>query len=344
MSTATSVAKFGWLRSAPFDITLVFVNTAVALAAACAILYYPVLFPIILLIDLWVLGYHHVISTFTRISFDRESFRQHRFLITWLPVIIAVATIVLTLVFGKWALASVYLYWQWWHYTRQSYGIARIYHRKTEHGVNDNLMKLMIYAVPFWGILNRSAEAPERFLGIEIRYVPVSEQLVSWIGLAASCIFFYWLARELLALVQGKTKAGYVFFALSHNLIFFVGYICIANINLGWLVLNIWHNIQYILLVWMVNVNRFKDGIDPKHKFLSTISQRSKISIYFGACLLISTCFYLALGQIAGLISVSILPAALILHSIVNFHHYAVDAVIWKVRKKPLQKTLGLQN
>src|SRR5215213_8309567 len=45
---------------------------------------------------------------------------------------------------GTWILTTVYLYWQWWHYTRQSYGVSRIYQRKA--GLNNDLLhKLVIY-------------------------------------------------------------------------------------------------------------------------------------------------------------------------------------------------------
>ena len=36
------------------------------------------------------------------------------------------------------------------------------------------------------------------------------------------------------------------------------------------------------------------------------------------------------------------LSATIVLYQIVNFHHYIVDAMIWKVRKAPIRKTLGL--
>ena len=37
------------------------------------------------------------------------------------------------------------------------------------------------------------------------------------------------------------------------------------------------------------------------------------------------------------------LSATIVLYQIINFHHYIVDATIWKVRKAPMRKTLGLQ-
>ena len=32
----------------------------------------------------------------------------------------------------------------------------------------------------------------------------------------------------------------------------------------------------------------------------------------------------------------------IIIYQTINFHHYIVDGLIWKARKKPMRKTLGL--
>jgi len=32
----------------------------------------------------------------------------------------------------------------------------------------------------------------------------------------------------------------------------------------------------------------------------------------------------------------------LVIYQTINFHHYIVDSIIWKLRKRPIQATLGL--
>jgi hypothetical protein len=32
----------------------------------------------------------------------------------------------------------------------------------------------------------------------------------------------------------------------------------------------------------------------------------------------------------------------MVIYQTINYHHYIVDAVIWKVRRKPMRETLGL--
>jgi hypothetical protein len=133
----------------------------------------------------------------------------------------------------------------------------------------------------------------------------------------------------------------------SHVTIFTFGYLLIDDINHGWLVLNIWHNAQYILTVWMFNNNRFKNEPHPEHRFLSYLSQRQHIMQYFAVCLLLSTVAYsfldLTLSALSTLIAAS-LPLVAIVYQAINFHHYVVDAVIWKVRRKPIQQNFGISH
>ena len=68
----------GWLRSTSFDTTFILGIAALAIASGLVVIQNPSMFPLILFLDLWVLGYHHVISTYTRLAFDAESRRAHR--------------------------------------------------------------------------------------------------------------------------------------------------------------------------------------------------------------------------------------------------------------------------
>jgi hypothetical protein len=98
----------------------------------------------------------------------------------------------------------------------------------------------------------------------------------------------------------------------------------------------------------MFNNNRFKNQIDTRHKFLSYISKRRNLAIYFAVCLAISTVFYsmlaTTLGWISSLAVFGSLPLFAIAYQAINFHHYVVDAIIWKVRKKGLRQNLGIAN
>lgn len=335
----------GWLRSEHYDLTLIRDVTLIALVSGLVVVLNPALFPIVFLADLWLLGYHHVIATMTRLVFDRRSLQQHRFLVFGLPVIVFGATFLLAWQVGVWIIASIYLYWQWFHYSRQSWGISQAYRRKAGDRMQDNplLTQLCFYLVPAYGILYRSWQAPDTFLFLELRVIPVPVLLVDAVGMLALVTFLLWAVGRVAAWHNGRLAVAHTAYMLSHFVIFLVGYRVIDDITHGWLVINIWHNAQYILFVWLFNTNRFKNGIDPSARFLSWLSQSSNKFKYFLVCFGISTVAYALVGLSVGGQILAGLPLIVIIYQGVNFHHYIVDAVIWKMRKKRLRQNLGLE-
>lgn len=334
----------GWLRGPGFDLTFIAGISAVALLSGAIVVADPRLFVPILLIDLWLLGYHHVIATYTRLCFDAESRRQHAFLLYGLPPLVVVGTLLVAVGLGAWAIPTIYLYWQWFHYTRQSWGVSQVYRRKTGAGFVEHewLAKAALYLLPLWGILYRSYQSPETFLGMEVWTLPVPGWVVDLSAIAALSTVALWGVLRVRAWMRGCLPLAHTLYMISHFVIFYVGYIAIEDITHGWLVINIWHNAQYVLFVWLFNSNRYKGGIDPKARFLSYISQPNRMWLYFGVCLALSTAIYLSIDGVIDLAGGWALPLTLLIYQSINFHHYIVDSLIWKVRKKPLQKTLGI--
>jgi hypothetical protein len=331
-SPVSHAPSLAWLRSPQFDFTLIVVIAGWALAAGVAVVVEPSWFWPILFLDVWLLGYTHVVSTFTRLAFDRESFRQHFWLLIPLPLVVAAFTVAVALLVGEWLVATVYLYAQWFHYTRQSYGISRMYLRKAGAGPasRDLVLDGVIYALPLWGILSRSHQQPTSFLSLPIYTFPVPSALLYVVGTVATVSVVLWVARELRVFGRRRPDAPHSAYVLSHIAIFSAGYLLIADINTGWLVLNIWHNLQYVLIVWMFNASRFEKGIDPQRRFLSTISQPRNVVLYALVCWAIGTALYFNIDRVLALVSHSVLPLSLLAYMTINFHHYVVDAVIWR--------------
>src|SRR5689334_5551138 len=89
----------GWLRGLTFDSIYIFGTLSIAIAAASIVIGQPALFVTVFLLNGWLLGYHHVISTFTRLTFDSDSFHQNRFLVVWLPIFVLGGVILLSALF-----------------------------------------------------------------------------------------------------------------------------------------------------------------------------------------------------------------------------------------------------
>jgi hypothetical protein len=345
-SYAVVVNPIGWLRNARFDLTLIVGVALLALTAGALVVLQPHWFYVLLALDLWLLGYPHVIATFTRLSFDMDSFRENKFLVLGLPWIICAGTVAMGYFLGFWAVATTYLYWQWFHYTRQSYGIMRFYYRKSGPvaAADERLTTWALYLLPLWGILYRSFQRPPKFLGLEVKYFPTHEYLVYGVGAVVIAFQAYWLWRQFMAWRERRLPVALSLYMLSHFIIFFVGYIAIDNISFGWLVINVWHNAQYIFFVWRFNTNRFQGGVDERRLFLSTLSQPRPLNmiLYFLVCLSVSTLVYASLVIVFQMEIFAAIPLATILvYQSINFHHYIVDGLIWKVRRKKVPVTQG---
>ena len=346
LAISASEPTWRWLRGTQFDLWFVVGLVAVATATGLAVVAYPVLFAPILLFDLWFLGYHHVISTYTRLCFDWKSFAEHRReLLTLLPLAVIAITLVAVAVFGLWIVVSVYFYWQWFHYTRQSWGVSRAYRGKDRDALYEDgwLDQAIFYALPALGILHRSFQDQGQFIGLELRVIPVPALIIELASGAAIALLGIWLFRRYQSWREGRLAWAHTLYMLSHFAIFAVGYLLIADVSYGWLAINMWHNAQYILFVWMFNARRFKDGTDPQARLLSYISQPGRLWLYLATCLGITGVVYWGVLRTIDWLFFASMSATIVLYQIVNFHHYVVDSRIWKVRSATVGKTLGLQ-
>jgi hypothetical protein len=322
-----------YIKSEAFDVSLLILPLVTGLAAASAALANPGLFATLLLADLWLLGYHHVVATYTRLAFTAAAFRRSRFLAFDLLLLMTAATLALAITAGTWVVATAFLYLQWFHYMRQGYGLARMYFRATPEGQaagsRDIATDLVIYLVPIYAIAARSATMGDTLLNLPVKTIVLPNEAITALGIAAAVAVLMWALRSGVSLVRGTYDTLYGGFVLSHVAIFLVAYIAIEDANTGWLAINVWHNLQYVLVVWMMNQKKYADGVDPAASFLARISQPGRAAAYFFSCVAISTAIYLFLGRLAVAMGGGIAVAAGIYMGI-NFHHYVVDALIWK--------------
>ena len=198
-------------------------------------------------------------------------------------------------------IASAFLYLQWFHYMRQGYGIARMYYRATPDGQTpgsrDVAADFVIYLVPIYGIAARSATMGDKFLGLPVKVVVLPETIVMLLGVAAAAAAMAWLVKIMRAAIAETLDLEYTAFIVSHVGIFLVAYVFVADVNTGWLAINVWHNLQYVLVVWMSNAKRYASGIDPSARFLSRLSQPGRVMMYFACCLAITTIVYAAIDR-----------------------------------------------
>ena len=124
--------SFVWTEK--FDATLLVAPVVLGLLAAAFVTSNPAWYAAVVLADLWFLGYHHIVSTYTRLGFSSKSLLRNRVLAVYLLLAVVLATTTLAFTAGAWVVASAFLYLQWFHYMRQGYGISRMYFRTTSDG------------------------------------------------------------------------------------------------------------------------------------------------------------------------------------------------------------------
>jgi hypothetical protein len=327
------------IRSREFDSTLLLAPIFAGLAAALLLTADPRLYPFLLVADLWLLGYHHVVATYTRLAFDTQSLRRNRVLAVDLLVGVTVVTLGVAMTAGAWVIASTFLYLQWFHYMRQGYGIARMYYRATPDGQTpgsrDLAADFAIYLVPIYGIAVRTSTMGDKFLGLPVKVLVLPEAVVTLLGIMAAAAVIAWVVKATRAAMNETLDLQYTGFIASHIGIFLVAYVFVDDVNAGWLAINVWHNFQYVLVVWMSNAKRYAAGVDPTARFLSRLSQPGRVTMYFACCLAITTIVYTLLNRFTVLVLGGGMAITVGIYMGINFHHYIVDALIWKRRKGP---------
>ena len=338
MAMTLNAASPGWLHHARFDRWFIFGIALIAICTALTVTAYPSLFLPILFLDLWLLGYHHVVSTYTRLCFDKQSAQENKFFLIQLPIICLCVVSVLAHTFGIWVLTTIYLYWQWFHYTRQSWGVSQAYRRSEidEDHNGEQFSKWVFYSVPVVGILYRMYQGPETFLFAAVWTPNIPLFIVQIAAAGALVLVGLWIVTRVQAARQGRLPFAHTAYMISHIVIFMVGYVLIEDITYGWLAINIWHNAQYVLFVWLANNKRYEGKISERPTFIASLSQSKNWKRYFGLCLGLSTLAYLCISLAAPMLALIGLAPMIIIYQTINFHHYIVDSLIWKQkRKKP---------
>lgn len=335
------------LRGGGFDRWFIFGIPAVALASLLVVLAWPSTFYTILTLDLWLLGYHHVIATYTRIGLDPESRSKYWALMALLPMGVIGAVIAIGLTAGSSVLTTIYFYWLWLHYVRQSEGISKAYAARANvrDAADVPLHRISFYLVPTASLLQLASSGNNTLLGIAISTPSIPAVVMSSIWTITAIIAITSLYR-LHRLNRNRGGARlYLAFLYTHYLMFVTTYGLVTDLSTAWLGLNIWHNLQYLTFVWLSHERKFKGKVDNKARLLSTLALPKNVWVYVLGCLAITFAFYMGIQEIltpiGSLLGTSAVLTAVMVYQTINFHHYIVDALIWR---KPKTLRIALQN
>ncbi|PJZ84901.1 hypothetical protein [Leptospira harrisiae] len=326
-----------------FDLIFIIGIALLASIMAGVTVYWPLLFIPMLTVHSWLFGYEHLWATYTKLLVHPDDRKRHGQLIFFVPLLVLLVLFYLAQTLGLGGLYVLYFFGQFFHTVRQSWGITQTYRRQAGGLIWDStrLSEITLWSVPIWGILNRCAQRPNEFLFQEFWLPSVSQILVNLVGFLSCILWMYWFYTRFTAYRRGELAMGHSLYMISHLLIFFSGYLLIEELCSGWLLVNVWHNVQYIAFVWMYNRNRFSSGLDSKSRVLSWISQRGTkhIAAYFLVTLTFALPVYYLLPELGftldSFLKDSMVPTAVVLAMTLTFHHYITDAIIWKQRNNP---------
>src|SRR5581483_2930506 len=106
----------------------------------------------------------------------------------------------------------------------------------------DRLGNLTLGLVAAAGLAHRCTQPWHRFLGLELRLLPVPVWLAAALGVLAAASVLLWTAAQLRALLQRRLEAAHAAYVASHVAIFGLGYLLVPSLDVGWLIVNVWHN------------------------------------------------------------------------------------------------------
>jgi len=162
----------------------------------------------------------HLVSTWTRVYFDKREWRSRPIATVVMPVLVIVAVFLVTWQSGAVSYAlevgctaaglpgthfsmcrdyaaagprllnSVILYWASWHFVAQNWGILRIYQRKSGEPVESLALKLerpILLLTVAWCFLHRVLTGPRMLFGSEVFYVVLPRPVVD--GLLGPLVF-----------------------------------------------------------------------------------------------------------------------------------------------------------
>jgi hypothetical protein len=319
----------GWLRDTCFDLAFLLGTPALAFGLG-ALLSIDRRFTLsVLLTNLLLLNYRRL-ATAER-GPDRRPLRR-RLPAAEPPLLLLAALVVLALAAAPWLPATVFFYWQWFQGARQGWSVVEAYRRRADRAADlgdHALLTAAFYMVPAWGILYRCAQAPESFIGLDIRLLPVAWPMVEVVGIAACAAAALWLVERALAWREGRLPLAHTLYTISHLVVFAVAYGLIDDIMVGWLVASIWRTAQSLSLAWLAPQRRGK-GRDPNRHWPTTLTEHKQLGLYVVAAVAGAATAVLGEAALARL-----LPVAAILYLAADARECLLALSARRARRRP---------
>ena len=277
---------------------------------------------------------------------DRALFERFK----WRFILAPLFLLVTCVAFFWWDLKGILLvvfFWGVWHGLMQTYGFCRIYDAKT--GTFDALTRRLDFAMcVIWFATAvalsryRLSDTLDTYYMCGGPFIPPSfiqhgQQLILFAAITVSVLFLLHFGR---LWIIGK-RPNPVKLALLVTSIAFWWYCnnLVANILVGIALFEVFHDVQYLSLVWIYNRNRVEKDTNIGG-FMRFIFRRSGslIGLYVGLVFAYGSVSYF--NAHLGMETVKRILTGVVTAS--TLLHFYYDGFIWKVRERSTRQSLGL--
>src|SRR5881275_2815776 len=279
---------------------------------------------------------------------DRALFERFR----WRFIVAPIFLLAICVGFYFWDIKTnpvvmIVFIWGIWHGMMQTYGFGRIYDAKIgSFAAPTRRLDFAMCGVWFAAgvILSpaRMTDTLEGFYGCGLPFITPGgiHALQQTLLFAAVAVSILWLANYVRMWVAG-TRQNPVKLALFVTSVAFWWY-CnngVANILAGIALFEVFHDVQYLSLVWIYNRNRVEKD-SSIGGFMRFIFRRSGalIGLYVGLVFAYGSIGYL--NSRIGMDTLTRMLTGLVAAS--GLLHFYYDGFIWKVREKSTRQSLGL--
>src|SRR6184192_4295457 len=277
---------------------------------------------------------------------DRALFERFKWRFILAPLfLLAVCT-----AFFWWDLKGILLvvfFWGVWHGLMQTYGFCRIYDAKA--GTFDALTRRLDFAMCVIWFATAEALSPYRLSDTLDTYymcggpfIPPSvvhhgQQLILLAAIAVSVLFLvHFLRMWIIGHRPNPVKVALLITSIAfwwycNNLV--------ANILVGIALFEVFHDVQYLSLVWIYNRNRVEKDSNIGG-FMRFVFRRSGslIGLYVGLVFAYGSVSYF--NAHVGMETVKRILTGVVTAS--TLLHFYYDGFIWKVRERSTRQSLGL--
>jgi tetratricopeptide (TPR) repeat protein len=276
---------------------------------------------------------------------DRALFQRFRWRFIFAPIFL----LAICLAFTWWDLKGIILvvfFWGVWHGMMQTYGFCRIYDAKM--GSFASLTRRLDFATcAIWfatAVLlssQRMADTLDTYYATGAPFIPPSflrdaQQVIFASAVAISVLF---LGNFVRMWIVGKRPNPVKLALLTTSIVFW--WYCnngVTNILAGIALFEVFHDVQYLSLVWIYNRNRVEKD-SSIGGFMRFVFRRSGslVGLYIGLVFAYGSLGYFKETEIdtikhflTGVVAAS------------GLLHFYYDGFIWKVREKTTREHLGL--